>query len=498
MDVVLAIDQGTSGTKVLAIDAELAVLASAAAPLRCAYPRPGWAELDAEAIWSSVTDAVQGCLAQLQGPRVLGVGLANQRESALCWRRSTGEVIGPCVTWQCRRGAPTCEQVAATLGADRVRALSGLPLDAAYSAAKMRWLIDHAAGDTSDLALGTVDSFLAFRLTGGARHVIEIGNAARTQLVDLAGACWSRELLDAFGLAPELLPQLIASAEAVGPCAGLPVLSGAMLAGICGDSHGSLFSHFAGDGDALKATYGTGSSVVTTADGLCSPEQLGPLSQSILWKLEGLQLGVEGNVLAAAAALDWTATLLGCESIAEFEALACSAEASRGVSFVPALAGLGAPWLEARAQGRIEGLRLDVGRGELAYAAYEAVAHQVVDVVERIEQGGYRRGRLLYVDGGASRSDLLLQLQADLLGAPVARGMAVDGSALGAAFMAGVALKLWTLEELHSRIRIHQLIEPRLSDDERAARRASWRSAVRSCVEAASSRAQPMPDGQGS
>lgn len=482
MKVVLALDQGSSATKALALDEELQLVASASAPVPCARPRDGWAEFEPAALWRSVEAASAACLARLPvGTEVVAVGVANQRESAMLWDRSSGVALGPCVSWQCRRGAPQCEHVRRLLGGDVVRQITGLALDASYSAAKWAWLLERCPPGTEPVA-GTVDSFLASRLTGGRLHVCDMGNASRTQLFDLTTKRWSPTLLEAFSIPAAVLPTVVASAGALGGCEAVRGLESAPLAALCGDSHAALFSHYVGDPRALKATYGTGSSVLSPLADAESPG--GPLARSIVWQLDEAQLGLEGNIPAAGAALDWIADLLGMGSFTELEAAAASVSSSEGVAVVPALHGLGVPWNAPRARGLIEGFGARTGRAEIARAGFEAIAHQVADVVECLVAEDPVPHAVLYADGGLGESALLLQLQADLLGLPVVQGSHRDASGIGAACLAGLGIGLWSTSELAARTVPRRRFEPRISDDERAARRARWRESARRAAQA--------------
>lgn len=496
MALVLAIDQGSSSTKVVVVDAALRVLARGRSPVGVTFPRAGWVEFDPEQLWRSTQLAVAEALSQLRGAaEIAAVGISNQRESVVLWDRGTGTPLGPGVSWRCQRGAEHCEAVGRSLGADVARSVTGLPLDTAYSAPKLAWLLDHA-DRSAGAAAGTVDAWLTWKLTGGAVHACDAGNASRTALLDLATGRWSSVLLDAYRIPAGILPEVVPTSGALGTCTALPGLEGVPLCALAADSHAALFTHYLGNPSAMKASYGTGSSVVTRQPGQPEPgdapgadgrRRVDPsLAHSILWKISEPQLGVEGNVLATGSSLDWMSTILGLESFAQLERLASETGTSKCVSVVPALTGLGAPWLEPRARAVIDGLSLTSCPGNLAYGAFEGVAHLVADVVEAIAAEVGFVPPILWADGGVSRSALLMQLQADLLGLPVHRSGEQEASATGAAALAGLGAGLWAFEELSRSVPPSQVFEPTIAPDERAERRGRWRAALLRCTGAVS------------
>ncbi|MEQ4723910.1 FGGY family carbohydrate kinase [Nonomuraea sp. B19D2] len=474
---ILAVDQGTSSTKALLVDAGGRVVSRAVAPVAESQPRPGWVEQSAEELWQSVRRAVAGCVDPAQAGRVAGVGFSTQRESLVLWERRTGEPAGPLISWQDRRTADRCHELAATGAAELVRSVSGMPLDPMFSALKARWLLDTYDPDrrrsrAGELCLGTVDSWLLSRF--GGEHVIEVGNASRTQLLDVGTGDWDPRLLDLFGVPREVLPRVVASSggfPAVRDLAPLP--DGVPALAVMGDSHAAMFAHAGWRPGVVKATYGTGSSVMAIGDrgevpGLC---------RSIAWDLgAGPVPAVEGNIRATGRTISWLAELFGTGA----DVLLAEAEDTgpAGVHFVPAFGGLGAPWWEPAATPVVTGLTLGTRRGQLVAAALEAVAFQVEDVVAAIDQA-VGHVRVLMADGGLTRSARLMRLQADLSGRTVARSGEHDLSCLGAADAAGLAAKLWTLEQLEQRPRPADAFEPALDEAERVARKAAWHEAVR-------------------
>ena len=446
---ILAVDQGTSATKCLLVRADGSVAARASAPVGQNHPKPRWVEQDANAIWASVQVAVQQCLEGWNAAAVIGLGFSTQRESLVLWDRRTGEAVSPVVSWQDQRTAGACVRLRSQGHDPLVRERSGLPLDPMFSALKAKWLLD--AHDPSrirardgHLCLGTIDSWLLSRLSG--EHLIEVGNASRTQLLNVARAGWDDELLTLFEVPRAAMPRVTASTGPFPTAKGLPPLpDGVPVLAVMGDSHAALFAHGAFKPGQVKATYGTGSSVMGLADDPVPPAS--GLCTTIAWAIDGPCFAAEGNIRAAGATLVWLAGLFETTptELAELGArTACN-----GVTLVPGFTGLGAPWWDMFAEGLICGLTLDTKRGELARAALNAVVHQVADVVEAIDNHVGPVDRLL-ADGGMSRNDFLMQSQAARIHRPVLRAGDAELSALGAAHLAGLAARIWSWNDLRS------------------------------------------------
>lgn len=428
---ILAVDQGTSSTKATLFDASGAAVASASVPLGQAHPRPGWVQQDAVEILDGVRTVIAEIAASHQ---VDAVALSTQRESALVWDRATGEPVGPMLGWQDRRTAHRVAELSAH--ADRVREISGLPLDPMFSALKLQWLLDSVDPDRSrsragELAVGTVDSWLVSHLTG--EHRIEAGNASRTQLLDLATGEWSEELCELFGIPAAVLPRVAASDEPTGEVAGL---DGRRIHAVLGDSHAALYGHGVRGPGALKATYGTGSSVMGLVDDAVSVPA--GLVGTVAWRIgDRTAVGVEGNILASGATVAWLSRLLG-RSVEELAGLARTAPEDHGVVLVPAVAGLGAPHWDPTARAVLVGFDLGTDPGILARAAMEAIAHQITDVVDAAEAAGPVEAVL--ADGAPAADDFLMQLQADIGGRTVRRPRYSGLSARGAAELAADTL----------------------------------------------------------
>jgi glycerol kinase len=473
VELILAIDQGTSSTKALLVDRDGGVVARGSHPLGQANPRPGWVEQSADELWASVTGAVARCLDGQDASRVAAVGISNQRESMLLWDRASGAAITPVISWQDQRTADRCRDLVERGHGDLVRSASGLPLDPMFSATKGAWLLDHADPDRvharrGEWCLGTVDSWLLSRFGGEA--VVEVGNASRTQLLNVHTRRWDPELLELFGIPAPVLPRVVPSVGPFPGVRGVPALpDGVPVAAVLGDSHAALYAHAGWRAGRVKATYGTGSSVMGRATG--STVHPG-LCETVAWD-DGAEvmLAVEGNIRASGATVAWLSGITG-RSPAELTALAAGAS-SDGVHLVPAFNGLGAPWWDTGARAVVSGLSLATGLPQLARAALESVAFQVEDVVAAV--GGVE---VLLADGGAAESDPLMQLQADLSGRTVRRSRVSDLSALGAAHLAGHAIGLWSRERLDGFDRPGRDFEPRTTVDERTAARAAWHEAV--------------------
>ena len=473
----MAIDQGSSATKCLLVDVAGAVVGRGAAALGEAHPQPGWVEQDAREVWTSVQAAVALCLDGHDARRVAAVGLSTQRESVVLWDHRSGTPLGPMLSWQDGRTAGLCDELRAQGAEGTVRGRSGLPLDPMFSAAKARWLLDAHDPDrvrarAGELCLGTVDSWLLSRF--GDEPLIEAGNASRTQLLGVAEAAWDDELLALFGVPRAALPRVLPSDGPFPPVRGLPPLpDGVPVRAVMGDSHAALFAHGARAPGQVKATYGTGSSVMGL---LARPGDLDPgLCLTIAWQLaDRPQFAAEGNIRASGATLRWLGELFGRtpEALSELGARS----GNRGVALVPAFTGLGAPWWDRNAVGLIAGLRLDTSLADLARAALEAIVQQVADVLDAMRRSGPVAE--LFTDGGPSRSDALMRMQADALGLPVSRARDAELSALGVAHLAGLGAGIWSEQALAGLARPRDLFTPAIDDDARGRERAQWAAAV--------------------
>ncbi|MFN8519913.1 MAG: FGGY family carbohydrate kinase [Chloroflexota bacterium] len=497
-DLVLAIDQGTTNTKACLVDRAGQVIASAATRVPVDFPRPGWVESDARALWATVEDVIEACVAGVgagAGSRVAAVAIANQRESVLLWERATGRPLGPVVSWQCRRSSELCDRLRGESTEALVLARTGLALDPMFSATKARWLLDQvpdgaARAGQGELCVGTVDAWLVWNLSGGGVFVTDATNASRTLLLDLDRLAWDDELLALFGVPRAALPAIRGSSAVVGETravGGLP--AGVPIAAVVGDSHAALVGHGFPAPGAVKATFGTGTSVMAP---LAQPTRDPRLSATVAWSTEapGGPAGepgpiawvpaLEGNITATGAAIAWVATLIGREGReSELDELAGSVPDAAGAYLVPAFTGLGAPHWDADARGLVCGITRGTGPAHLARAAFDAVAYQVRDVLEALGPAVDTPLSALYADGGAMRGDLLAHVTADVTGLPVVRDRAESLAAMGAAYLAGLATGTWTsVDEVRALARVHDRVEPR-PVDAAADGYAGWRVAVR-------------------
>jgi glycerol kinase len=458
MKAVVAVDQGSSSTRSIAFSLDGTRLAEASIPVRPAYPRAGWVEYDAEELWRSAEHTLNDCLAQLpRGCSVEAIGVTNQRESILVWDRRTGLALGPCVSWQCRRGAEICRNLEPVLSDAEVRAATGLWISPAFSASKLRWLLDHLDdGWSGEVCAGTIDSWIAWKLTGGTQHICDYGNASRTLLFDTETCDWSPALLSLFSIPSEILPTPSPSAGRLGTCTAVDRLAGVPLTALVGDSHAAFFVSFLRDPAAVKVTMGTGSSVIAAAPpgAVTSSNQI---ARSIVWYFDSPRFALEGNIMSAGATLDWAANLLGCASVGRLERLARLARLDSSVAIWP-------PKIDDMGMldgsGVVSGFDLGTGRREFARAAFTSVSRQVVEVIEAMLPLLGRQISSLVVDGGATRSNLLLELQAEAIGLPVIRSSETNASALGAAYLAGLGAGCWTLDDLRAMPRRTTTVHP--------------------------------------
>jgi glycerol kinase len=448
---VIAIDQGTTGTTVLVLDETLAVIGRGYQEFRQIYPEPGWVEHDPDDIWASVGAALQAALRDIDPASLAAIGITNQRETTVVWDRRTGRPIHHAIVWQDRRTADRCAELNAAGKAPRVRALTGLTIDPYFSGTKLTWLLHHVPGaataaSAGDLAFGTVDAYLVWRLTGGSVHATDVSNASRTLLFDINELAWSDELLELIGAPRAILPSVVPSSGAIGTTRGVPgVPDGIPIAGIAGDQQAALFGQACFTPGDAKCTYGTGAFILMNTGDKPIASQSGLLT-TVAWKLATgeLRYALEGSAFIAGAAVQWLRDGLQLFATArDIEQLAASVPDSGGVIVVPAFAGLGAPHWRPEARGAITGLTRGTTRGHLARATLEGIALQNVDILRAMERDAGRPLTVLKVDGGASANDLLMQFQSDVLGVEISRPDMVETTALGAAFLAGLGAGVW-------------------------------------------------------
>lgn len=485
---ILVIDQGTTGSAAFIFDEEGQIVSSADCEICQIYPQPGWVEHDPEEIFRTSVAVAQEALqkAGVTAARVKGMGITNQRETTVVWDRRTGEPVSNAVVWQCRRTAHLCEELKEKGMNQTIRDKTGLVIDAYFSATKLRWILDNIPdgqrrAQQGDLLFGTIDSWLVWKLTGGAVHVTDYSNASRTMLFNIHTLQWDRELLAALDIPEAVLPQVVPSSQVYGEtAAGLFGDSSVPLSGIAGDQQAALFGQACYDAGMAKNTYGTGSFILLNTGARPVLSQKG-LVTTVAWGLDGkIAYAMEGSIFITGAAVQWLRDGLGLiRSAAESETLARSVPDNGGVYFVPALVGLGAPYWDMYARGTIVGLTRGTTRGHIARATLESIAYQVRDVVEVMTDEAGLRVPLLRVDGGGTANSLLMQFQADVLGVPIQRAAVAEITALGVAYLAGLAVGLWRdTTELARLWQSAETYEPKMSADQREALYAGWKRAV--------------------
>ena len=491
MKYILALDQGTTSSRAILFDVEGNIRGLAQREFPQHFPQPGWVEHDAEEIWESQLGVAAELLKASGTPAtaVAAIGIANQRETTLLWERATGHPLAPAIVWQDRRSAAICDELR-TAGLEPLfQERTGLLLDPYFSGSKLKWLLDRIPGSRAraargELAFGTVDSWLVWKLSGGRSHVTDPSNASRTLLYDIHTRQWDEELLRILDIPRALLPQVRSSSEVYD--LSEPALLGVAIpiAGIAGDQQAATFGQACWQPGMAKNTYGTGCFLVlnTGADALPSGHRL---LTTVAWQIGArMDYALEGSVFMAGATVQWLRDSLGLIDRAdEVEALAASIPDNGGVYLVPAFTGLGAPHWEPSARGSLFGLTRGSGRAHIARAALEAIAYQSADVLAAMQQDSGVAITELRVDGAASRNNLLMQFQADILGVPVVRPHIVETTALGAAYLAGLAIGYWhSTEELAGHWQAERRFEPGMREAERTRLLEGWNRAVRQTI----------------
>ena len=477
---ILTIDQGTTNTKALLVDRDGQPVFRASAPVRLLTPRPGYVEQEPVELCNSVVEVIQHCVAHAGAASIEAISISNQRETALAWGRASRVSATNAISWQCRRSEDLCAGLATH--SERIREISGLPLDPLLSASKWSWLLQHendvaALASKGELCLGNVDSWLIFNLTGGAIHATDHTNASRTALLDLGSLDWNDELLELFGIPRASMPKLLPSSGVFGTVTNILELRGVPIVCAMGDSHAAMAGHGDYYTGAVKATYGTGSSLMTLTSGI--PSSTKELSRTIAWSMaDGVRYALEANITMTGSGVQWVGEFLGLtDPVVDTLALARSVPDSAGVYFVPAMVGLGAPHWDSTARGTLTGLCRSSTRAHLARAAVEAIAFQVADAFYAMEAAQRTTLPVLHTDGGATSNSGLMQFQADLLQRPIHRSACEDLSALGGAWLGGLTIgwwnDLWDLETLPQQATVFEPGAPL------PARYAEWQHAVR-------------------
>ncbi len=486
MKYILALDQGTTSSRSIIFGHNGSPISTGQKEYRQIYPRSGWVEHDpAEILNSQIETAIEALRnADLTARDIAAVGLTNQRETTIIWNRETGEPIYNAIVWQDRRTADICDEIR-TLHGDIIKAKTGLETDAYFSASKVKWLLDNISGarepaDAGELAFGTVDTWLIWKLTGGRAHITDQSNASRTMLFNINTLEWDDELLRIFGVPRAMLPEVHSSSEIYAEIEGPGELRGIPIAGIAGDQQAALFGQACFDTGSTKNTYGTGCFMLQNVGDKPVVSQNRLLS-TVGWQIDGLtEYALEGSVFIGGAVVQWLRDALGIiETSSDVEALAASVTDNGGVYFVPALAGLGAPHWDQTARGMIIGLTRGTGKAHIARAALESIAFQTADLLAAMNLDSLQTVNELRVDGGATCNNDLLQFQADILQIPVVRSQFAETTALGAAYLAGLAVGFWSSKaELSEHWRSDRRFEPKMSKRIAASAVDRWHEAV--------------------
>jgi glycerol kinase len=485
---ILALDQGTTSSRAIAFDHAGRAVAVAQRPFEQRFPAPGHVTHDPEAIWGSQLGVARAVVAQVGGPeRIAAIGITNQRETTIVWDRRTGAPVADAIVWQSRITAAACERLREAGHEALFRSRTGLPLDAYFSGPKIAHILDAQPGlreraGRGELAFGTVDSFLLWRLTGGRVHATDVSNASRTLVFDIHRLAWDEELLELVGVPRSVLPEVRPTSGRFGETD--PELFGRPIpvAALAGDQQAATFGQACFCPGDAKTTYGTGAFLLMTT-GHRAIESSSGLVTTIAWQLASdasPAYALEGSVFSAGSAVAWLRDGLGLISeSAEVEALAASVEDTGGVYVVPAFTGLGAPWWDPHARGTIVGLTRASGRAEIARATLESIAYQVADVVRAMAADADAPPAVMRADGGAATNNLLLGFQADILGLPVERPVVTETTALGAAYLAGLAVGFWRdAAEIEANWQLDRRFDPSMSDDRRERLLTGWRSAL--------------------
>jgi len=487
MPYILALDQGTTSSRAIVFDRDGAIRAIAQKEFTQMFPSPGWVEHDPQEIWASQIGVAVEALgrAQVRPKDVAAIGITNQRETTIVWDRETGEPIHHAIVWQDRRTADFCERLKAEGAGETIQVRTGLLIDAYFSASKIRWLLDHVPGararaEAGKLAFGTVDTWLVWKLTGGACHVTDVSNASRTMLFNIHTLQWDDELLRLFNIPASLLPAVRSSSEVYGQVSTSLGIDQVPVAGIAGDQQAALFGQMCRTPGMSKNTYGTGCFLLQNigSSPIRSRQQL---VTTVAWQIGGrTEYALEGSVFIGGAVVQWVRDGLGLvRTAADIEPLAASVADNGGVYLVPAFAGLGAPHWDPYARGTIVGITRGTTAGHIARAALESIAYQVSDLLDAMAGDAGISLTELRVDGGAATNNTLMQFQADLLGVPVVRPVVTETTALGAAYLAGLAVGFWpSVDAISGQWKVDRRFEPAMPRSATGALRQQWTEAL--------------------
>jgi glycerol kinase len=487
MPYILALDQGTTSSRAILFDRDGAIRAVAQKEFTQIFPSAGWVEHDPREIWASQIGVAVEALGRVQAqPRdIAAIGITNQRETTIVWDRETGDPIYNAIVWQDRRTADYCERLKATGAGETIQAKTGLLIDAYFSASKIRWILDNVPGaaaraEAGKLAFGTVDSWLVWKLTAGTRHITDVSNASRTMLFNIHTLKWDSELLTLFGVPASMLPEVKASSEVYGNVSDSLGIKGAPIAGIAGDQQAALFGQMCRQPGMSKNTYGTGCFLLQNI-GTSPTRSKQQLVTTVAWQVGGrTEYALEGSVFIGGAVVQWIRDGLGLiRTAAEIEPLAAKVADNGGVYLVPAFAGLGAPHWDPYARGTLVGITRGTTSAHIARAALESIAFQVADLLDAMGADAGIPLKELRVDGGAASNNMLMQIQADLLGVPVVRPAVTETTALGAAYLAGLAVGYWkSVDEVSGQWKVDRRFEPAMAKKDAGALRSRWTEAL--------------------
>ena len=484
---ILALDQGTSSSRAIVFDKDGQAKAVAQKEFTQIFPKPGWVEHNPMEIWSSQAAVIAEAITSIDinGLDIAGIGITNQRETTIVWDAETGEPVYNAIVWQDRRTSEYCDSLKEAGLTDTIRSKTGLIIDAYFSATKIRWILENVPGarekaEQGKLRFGTVDTWLIWMLTRGEVHVTDVSNASRTMVYNIHGLCWDKELLELFGIPESMMPQVKSSSEVYGYTKTTLFAHEVPVAGIAGDQQAALFGQMCTDPGSVKNTYGTGCFLLmnTGENPIMSHNNL---LTTIAWKIgDKVNYALEGSIFVAGSVVQWLRDGLGIiRSSSEVEALAASVPDNGGVYYVPALTGLGAPYWDQYAKGCIYGLSRGTTAAHIARAALEGIAFQTMDIVNAMEKDAGVRLAELKVDGGASRNNLLMQFQADILSTSVIRPKVTETTALGAAYLAGLAVGFWeSIDYIKSQWAVETAFEPKADDADIAALKDGWKDAI--------------------
>ena len=487
MKFILSLDQGTTSSRAIVFNRNAEIVSVGQKEFRQIFPQPGWVEHDANEIWETQIHSAREALSKagLSWGDIEAIGITNQRETVVAWNRETGEPAANAIVWQDRRTSDYCDSMKGEGRESWIQGKTGLLLDPYFSGTKIKWLLDEneqvrALADSGNLAVGTIDSWLVWKLSEGACHVTDVSNASRTLLMNLESCEWDDELLDLFGIDSKILPRIVDSSGALAETASSVTEVALPVTGIVGDQQAALFGQACYEPGMVKNTYGTGCFILMNVGEKPAVSE-NKLLSTVAWRLNGkTEYALEGSVFIGGALIQWLRDELKIiESAPEVESLAAEVEDSGGVTIVPAFSGLGAPYWDPYARGAILGLTRGSSRAHIARAALEGIAYQVADVAQAMEDDSGRTLESIQADGGASANDILMQTQADLLGAPVRCSQIAETTALGAAFMAGLAVGYWQSQsDLAALWQERKRFDPRSDSEERERKLRRWRRNV--------------------